>query len=236
MIFNTTLVEGKFLKRYKRFFVDFEVIDQFGQTNIYTAHTANTGSMKSCIDENYKTFSSFHDDPNRKLKYSLEMLHNGSTFIGINTSITNKLVQEAIIDGTISELKNPTFIKPEFKIGKSRIDFFLEFGNLKCFVEVKNVTLKDGLAAKFPDAVTERGQKHLEELISIKNNGDRAVLLFVIQREDVDYFNLENSIDPKYSILLDKAMSAGVEVLAYQCKLSQSEIKIFKKLEIKKGP
>jgi len=236
MLFKSELIQGTFLKRYKRFFVDFEVTDQSGQPQVLTAHNANTGTMKSCIGENYKTFSSFHDDPNRKLKYSLEMLHNGESFIGINTGLTNKLVHEGILNGVIKELENPSLIKPEFKIGNSRIDFYLEYENKKCFVEVKNVTLREGKAAKFPDAVTERGQKHLEELMEIKKNGDRAVLLFIVQREDVEYFDLNNDIDKKYSELLLKAMESGVEILVYRCDLNLKEIKISKKMEIKKGP
>jgi sugar fermentation stimulation protein A len=229
MKFESKLIEGFFIKRYKRFFVDVN-IGSLNKPNIVVAHNANTGTMATCIQENWKVLVSHHDSPNRKLKYSFEMINNGLTWIGINTSLTNKLANEAILNGTIKELQGYKLIKPEAKIGNSRIDFLLSKENESCYVEVKNVTLVEKNVAFFPDAVTERGQKHLAELISIKKSGSRAVMLFVIQREDCTEFSLESTIDKKYSALLLKAMNEGVEVLVYQCILNPEEIKIKKSL------
>lgn len=229
MKFKSTLIAGQFIKRYKRFFAD-----NFVAGEVVVAHTANTGTMKSCLGENWPTLLSYHDSPTRKLKYSLEMISNGKTWIGVNTSLTNSLAIEAIKNGTISELQGYSDLKPEAKIGKSRIDILLSNGtNDQCYVEVKNVTLSDDEGhCLFPDAVTERGQKHLEELIDLKSNGIRAVLLFVVQREDCFVYKIENSIDPDYCDLLKKAIKNGVEVLVYRCKLTPKEIIIDKKLEI----
>lgn len=224
MKFDQTLIPGKILKRYKRFLADIELED--GQ--IITAHTANTGSMKTCWEPGWKVLLSYHDNPSRKLKYSLEMTHNGNTWIGINTSVPNKLGVEAIKDGTIKELQGYETIKPEAKIGKSRIDILLKSKDKSdCYVEIKNVTLKeDGQTATFPDAVSERGQKHLEELIQIKKAGMRAVMLYIVQREDANHFRPADHIDPKYSELLKEAERNGVEVLVYGCDLSHKEIKL----------
>lgn len=231
MKFSSPLIAGKFKKRYKRFFADVEVNGE-----IVVAHTANTGSMKMCIGENWPALLSFHDSPTRKLKYSLEMLSNGKTWIGINTGITNTLAINAIKDGTISELQGYDEIKPEVKIGNSRIDILLskKDGREPCYVEVKNVTLIDEEGhCLFPDAVTERGQKHLGELLELRRQGIRAVMLFIVQREDCHSFKLNNSIDPTYSELLKTVMREDVEVLVYQCKLSPEEIAVYKRIDIK---
>ncbi len=230
MKFKNTLIAGSFVKRYKRFFADIIVGGE-----VVVAHTANTGTMKNCLGENWPALLSFHDSSTRKLKYSFEMINNGKTWIGINTSSTNALAIEAIKNGVIPELAGYRDLKPEAKIGQSRIDILLSNGETEqCYVEVKNVTLNDEEGyCLFPDAVTERGQKHLRELLDLKSKGIRTVMLFIVQREDVHSFKIENTIDPEYCQLLKEVMSAGVEVLVYQCKLSPSEIIVHKKLEIK---
>ena len=231
MKFETKLVEAKFIKRYKRFFVDAELLSN-GETVV--AHNANTGTMKTCLEPGQLCLLSFHDSPTRKLKYSFEMINNGKTWIGINTSLTNHLAIEAIKTGTIKELQGYQNLKPEAKIGDSRIDILLSNGESElCYVEVKNVTLVENKKAMFPDAVTERGQKHLRELMDLKSKGIRAVMLFIIQREDCESFSLDNPIDKNYSILLREAIEKGVEVLVYQCSLRPDEIVVQKKLEIK---
>ena len=230
MKFTTPLIQGKFKKRYKRFFADIEI-----NGKIEVAHNANTGTMKTCLGEDWPALVSFHDSPTRKLKYSLEMLFNGKSWISINTGRTNLLAINAIKDGTIKELQGYNEIKPEAKIGNSRIDILLSKSNSteQCYVEVKNVTLIDDKAhCLFPDAVTERGQKHLEELLLLKNQGIRAVMLFIVQREDCHSFILENPIDPVYSNLLQKVIKAGVEILVYQCKLSPNEIIVSHRLKV----
>lgn len=229
MKFKTPLISGFFIKRYKRFFADIQV-----EENIVIAHTANTGSMKKCLGENWPALLSFHDSPTRKLKYSFEMIFNGKSWIGINTGRTNALAIEAIRNGTIKELQGYSDLSPEARIGQSRIDILLSNGvSDQCYVEVKNVTLiNDEGHCLFPDSVTERGQKHLRELLDLKAKGIRAVMLFIVQREDCTFFKIENSIDPVYCQLLKEVISKGVEVLVYQCKLTPEEILVHKKLEI----
>lgn len=239
MKFKNKLILGLILKRYKRFLVDFTIDENHlansekSTHNIVTAHTANTGSMKTCIGENWKGAFSFHDGPKRKLKYSLELTNNGSTWIGVNTSLTNKLAQEAIENGTIVELQGYTFIKPEVVIGKSRIDFYLEKDSERCYVEVKNVSMKkSNNTAEFPDAVTERGLRHLEELIEIKKRGCRACMLYIIQRDDVDSFRPAYEIDTNYSKKLQEAISLGVEAIIYKCRVSLDEITVYKRVPL----
>jgi len=234
MKFKTPLIYGNFIKRYKRFFADILV-----NNKVVVAHTANTGAMTTCLGENWPALLSFHDSPTRKLKFSFEMINNGETWIGINTSITNSLAIEAINNGVIKELQGYQNLKHEVKIGQSRIDILLSNGmseNLKdhCYVEVKNVTLKDEAGyCLFPDAITLRGLKHLSELIELKKQNIRTVMLFIVQRSDCHAFKIENDIDLKYSELLKVAIASGVEVLVYACKLSAEEILVDRKLEIK---
>ena len=239
MKFLAPLTEGKILKRYKRFLADI----QLSSGEVITAHTANTGSMKTCWEPGWKVLISFHDNPKRKLKYSLEMTHNGQTWIGINTSLPNKLAKEAIENGLIKELKGYPFIKPEVKTGNSRIDLLLSKEKEtpskedQFFVEVKNVTLKGDdhqkNAALFPDSVSVRGQKHIRELIRLHKEGYKTALLFIVQREDVDYFTPAKDIDPLYSSLLNEAAASGVLILAYQCTMSKEGIVVNKSLPVK---
>ncbi len=231
MNFAEPLVSGKILKRYKRFLADIELEDG----EVIVAHTANTGSMKTCWEPGWDVRLSFHDNPKRKLKYSLELTHNGDTWIGINTSLPNKVAAEGIEKGIVKELKGYKNLKPEAKIGKSRIDILLSNdGEDPCYVEVKNVTLLgENKTAIFPDAVSTRGQKHLEELTGLVNEGIRAAMLFVVNREDVTSFAPADHIDPTYGELLRKAEKAGVEILAYRCEVSPEGIQLKKKLPIK---
>lgn len=231
MKFQNELINGHFIKRYKRFFSDISIHEG---KEVVIAHTPNTGTMKTCLQEGWPALISYHDSPTRKLKYTLEMLHNNKTWIGVNTSLTNALALEAIENGTIKELQGYDEIRPEFKVGNSRIDIFLKkCPDQECYVEIKNVTLVDNEGfALFPDAVTERGLKHLYELISLKKSHKRAVLLFIVQREDCHAFKIEQNIDFKYCQGLREAISNGVEVLAYQCHLTKSEIIVTKKMPI----
>jgi sugar fermentation stimulation protein A len=227
---------GKILKRYKRFFADVEL----DNGELITAHTPNTGSMKTCWEPGWKAMVTFHDNPKRKLKYTLEMTHNGKTWIGVNTSKTNHIAKEAIEKGLIPELNGFSKLSTEKKIGKSRIDLHLEYENAEnpeepheCYVEVKNVTLSSDVneelqknLALFPDAITTRGQKHLEELIDIVKSGKRAAMLYVVQREDMQAFSPADLIDHEYGRLLRKAKDNGVEILVYQCKVSPDQVQI----------
>ena len=239
MKFEQKLIKGIILKRYKRFLADIELSEDTPinkKGDVIVAHTANTGSMTTCWEENWNVLLSYHDNPKRKLKYSLEMTHNTHTWIGVNTALPNKLAYEAIQNGTILELQGYDKIKPEEKVGDSRIDIFLYTGDKfrptdQCYVEVKNVTLLgNNREALFPDSVTLRGQKHLRELTELKKKGIRACMLYIVQREDVDTFSPAREIDPTYTLLLKEAYEAGVEVLVYQCSLDDLGIKVYKKL------
>ena len=229
MIWSSPLTEATLLKRYKRFLADV-ILDE----KLITVHVPNTGSMTSCWEPNQKCALSLSPNPDRKMPYTLELTYNGETWIGVNTANANKLAKLWLQENKISELTNYKTIIPEKKIGESRVDFYLEGHESMpaCFVEVKSVTLKKDGIAQFPDAVTERGQKHLRELMEIKKSGLRAVMLFIIQREDVDLFQAAKDIDPVYSQLLELAQRSGVEILAYQCKIDLKQIELLQPLKV----
>ena len=231
MKYQAPLTPGKILKRYKRFLADVRL--QSGE--IITAHTPNTGSMKTCWEPEWDVLLSYHDSPTRKLKYGLEMTYNGKTWINVNTSLTNKIALEALQNKQIKELSHYEYYKPEVKVGASRIDILAFNGpdnnpknaTEKCYIEVKNVTLIDGKnTALFPDAVSTRGQKHLKVLIRIREGGDESAMLLVINREDPTSFSPAREIDPEYADLLKKAEYAGVKILPYKCSLNESEVNI----------
>jgi sugar fermentation stimulation protein A len=210
------LTEAILLRRYKRFLADIIVNDKE-----FTAHVPNTGSMLNCWEPNWRCAVSKSSNPNRKLSYTLEFTHNGVSWIGVNTANANKLVHEWLSSEKLRELKGYSQIESEKKVGPSRIDFFLD-GHLhhpSTYVEVKSVTLKLDGVAQFPDAVSLRGQKHLKELIELKHSGHRSVMLFVVQREDVDLMRPCWQIDKNYARLLKEAHEAGVEVLVYQTRM-----------------
>lgn len=227
MKFENPTYRAKLLKRYKRFLSDIDL----GHT-ISVAHVPNTGSMESCLEEDL-VLVSFHDDPKRKLQYTLEMTRSKDAWIFVNTSKTNALVFEALELKIIKELSMYSEILKEKPLFDSRIDFLLREKELPdAYVEVKNVTLKVGNKAMFPDAKTERGQKHLRDLIKAKEEGQRAVMLYVVNREDVESFSPATHIDPKYSSLLLEASKKGVEILAYQTKISEEEIILHKSIKV----
>jgi sugar fermentation stimulation protein A len=236
MDYQKPLFHGRIQKRYKRFLAD--VLLENGE--LITAHTPNTGSMKTCWEKDWPVLLSQSDNPKRKLKFTLEMTSNGKTWINVNTSRTNHIAFEAVKNLKVKELSGYQHIRPEVKVGDSRIDLLLFDGDEKkykesvnkCYVEVKNVTLwRDGMAL-FPDGVSTRGQKHLNELISIKQQGHEAAMLFVVSREDVTSFGPAEDIDPVYAELLKKAQKAGVKILAYQCSLSEKETTITKSIPV----
>jgi len=221
------LIKGKLIKRYKRFLAD--IILENGEE--ITAHVPNSGAMTSCIEENCDVWVTFHDNPKRKLKYTLELTKMGKELICTNTGVANKIAIEAIENKTIKELQGYSSLKPEQKYGeKSRIDILLENENQKCYVEVKSVSLKieDNLA--FPDAVTSRGTKHLNELKTMVEQGHRAVMLYVIQRTDNLPFRLACEIDKKYCEAFKEVTKQGVEVLVYQSNINFDKIFIDKKI------
>ena len=221
------LIKGKLLKRYKRFLADIILENK----EIITAHVPNSGAMTSCIEENCDVWLTFHDNPKRKLKYALELTLINENLICTNTGVANKIAIEAIKNGTIKELQNYTSLKPEQKYGQnSRIDILLENENEKCYVEVKSVSLKIDDYLAFPDAVTSRGTKHLNELYEMTLQGHRAVMLYIIQRTDNLPFRLACEIDKKYCEVFNEVTKKGVEVLVYQSNIDYENIYIDKKI------
>jgi sugar fermentation stimulation protein A len=221
------LIKGNLVKRYKRFLAD--IILEDGQE--ITAHVPNSGAMTSCIEDNCEVWVSFHDNPKRKLKYTLELTKMGENLICTNTGVANKIAIEAIQNNTIKELQGYGSLKPEQKYGQnSRIDILLENENQKCYVEVKSVSLKIDDSLAFPDSVTSRGTKHLNELYDMVKDGHRAVMLYVIQRTDNLPFRLACEIDKKYCEAFTEVTKKGVEVLVYQSNISLEKIEIKKNL------
>ncbi len=228
MKFETKLLKGKLVKRYKRFFSD--VVLENGDTVV--AHCANSGSMLSVKPEGAPVWISPANNPKRKLKYTWEIVQIEGHNVGINTGHPNRIVAEAIEAGEISELAGYDSLRREVKYGKnSRIDMLLEAeGKPPCYVEVKNVTMKRDLTpkgnAEFPDSVTTRGAKHLGELADMVSEGHRAAMFYLVQRGDCPRFSVAGDIDPDYKAGLAVAIKAGVEVLCYQCDVTPEEISI----------
>ena len=225
------LIKGNLVKRYKRFLAD--VILENGEQ--ITAHVPNSGAMTSCIKENCDVWVSFHDNIKRKLKYTLELTKMDDILICTNTGVANKIAIEAIQNGFIKELQGYSSLKPEQKYGvNSRIDILLENTNetinKKCYVEVKSVSLKIEDYLAFPDSVTSRGEKHLNELYEMTLQGHRAVMLYIIQRTDNLPFRLACEIDKKYCELFNEVTKKGVEVLVYQSNIDYENIYIDKKI------
>lgn len=229
MKFDQELVSGKLIRRYKRFLADVEL--ENGE--IVTAHCTNTGSMKSCIEINAPVLLSPAKDPNRKTKFTWECIFINNAWIGINTNVPNKIVYDAIVNKSIKDLDNYDFVKREVTFEDSRLDVYAENDVEKCFIEVKNVTMKVGDEALFPDAKTSRGLKHLHTLMRIKEKGMRAVMVYVIQRTDVNSFGVAEDIDPDYANGLREAIKAGVEVFPIQVVVSPEGIEIGRVLELK---
>jgi sugar fermentation stimulation protein A len=224
MKFPDPLIKGTLVKRYKRFLSD--IVLESGEE--ITAHCANSGTMLSVNDPGSEVWVSPARNPDRKLKYTWELIRVGKSLVGINTALPNKIVQEAIENGTVPDLQGYANLRREVKYGKnSRIDILLEDdAKPLCYVEIKNVTMRRGEVAEFPDAVTARGTKHLGELADQVKAGHRAVMFYLIQREDCESFTLADDIDPAYAEALADARKAGVEVLAFKCALSPKEIKV----------
>jgi len=227
MKFKEKLLQGKLIKRYKRFFVDIKY-----QNKTITAHCPNSGSMMGLLKPGNISWFSEVNNPKRKLNYTLQMLEINKMKVGINTHLTNKIVFEALKEKKIKSLANFTDIKSEVKFSdKTRFDFLLSENNKKCFLEVKNVTLlRKNNFAEFPDAITSRGTKHLRELIKAKKNGYESYILYLIQRENCKSFKIAKDIDEEYKITFNEALNNGVKMLCYDCKLTNEEIKINKQI------
>lgn len=228
MQFPTPLVRATLVKRYKRFLAD--VVLPSGEAVV--AHCANSGSMLGCAEPGATVYLSENTNPKAKLDWRWELVEVDGTLVAINTSHPNRIVEEAILGGLIPELAGFGDLKREVKYQeRSRIDLLLSDPGL-CFVEVKNVTLKEGSAALFPDAVTARGAKHLEDLMAEARAGNRAAMLYIVNRNDCDIFAPADHIDPNYGALLREASKAGVEILAYQTHIDLNGISVAHKVRV----
>ena len=225
MKFTNTLIKGKLIKRYKRFFIDIKV-----NNSTLTAHCPNTGSMMGLLDEGNETWISKNDDPKRKLKYTLEIIKSKNKLVGVNTHRANRIVEHALENKLINEFKKINSIKAEFKYSKStRFDFLCD----KNIIEVKNVTLnRENNIAEFPDAITTRGSKHLLALVEAIKRGYKSNVLFLVQIQNIEFFKIAKDIDKEYYNNYKIAVKAGVKFLAYRCKIGPKEIKIEKKIKI----
>ena len=229
MEFTKSLVKGKLIKRYKRFFTDVKL-----NKEVVTAHCPNTGSMKGLLDEGNDVYLLPNNDPKRKLKYGLEIIKTRKNLVGVNTHMANKITHHGLENNLIKELKDNDLIKPEVFFNKeTRFDFLLEKKKQKMFVEVKNVTLfRDKNTAEFPDAITSRGSKHLLTLIDAIKKGYKSYLLFLVQIQNMEKFKIAKDIDSEYYGNYLKAKKAGVNFLAYRCDVSSKKICIDKRLKI----
>ena len=225
MKFTNTLIKGKFIKRYKRFFTDIKV-----NNSIETAHCPNTGSMLGLLDKDNDAWISKVDNPNRKLKFTLEMIKAKKLLIGVNTHRANRIVEHGLKNKLIKEFQLTKNIKSEFKFSKdTRFDFLCD----KKILEVKNVTFtREHDIAEFPDAVTTRGTKHLIKLIDSISKNYEPYVLFLTQIQGINKFRIAKDIDNIYYQNYLRAKKAGVKFLAYRCHLSSKEIKIEKKIKI----
>jgi sugar fermentation stimulation protein A len=230
MYFDTPLIPGTLIKRYKRFLADVRL--EGG--SVVTAHCPNSGSMKGYKEEGLRVWLSESDNPKRKLRYTWELVEAPSgDLIMVHAARANALVHEAVAGGIVTELQGYDTLRREVKYGSrnSRIDLLLEKEGEQCFVEVKSVTLREGETLMFPDAVTTRGQKHLEELMEMRAQGHRAVLFFAVLREGGTAFGAAAHIDPDYAALLEKARSAGVEVLLYRADFDGNAVALLRPLK-----
>ena len=227
MKFKEKLLQGTLIKRYKRFFVDINY-----QNKTITAHCPNSGSMMGLLNKGNSVWFSEASNPERKLKYTLEIVNVDKKLVGINTQLTNKIVLEALNQKKIKNLIKFNNIKTEVKFSdKTRFDFLIFNNNRKCFLEVKNVTLvREKKIAEFPDSITSRGTKHLKELISAKKKGFESYILYLIQRDDCKSFKIAKDIDEEYKSTFNEAIKNGVKILCYDCKLGIEEIKLNNKI------
>tara|TARA_A100001234_G_scaffold65300_1_gene56884 strand:- start:403 stop:1089 length:687 start_codon:yes stop_codon:yes gene_type:complete len=225
MKFINSLIKGKLIKRYKRFFVDVEV-----NNKVVTAHCPNTGSMLGLLNKGNDVWISKADDPKRKLKYTLEMIKSNQKIVGVNTHRANRIVEHGLKNKLFKEFHSIKNIKPEYKYSDdTRFDFLCD----KNLIEVKNVTLfrkKD--VAEFPDAITSRGSKHLKKLTESINLGYKPYVLFLVQIQNISKFKIAKDIDSDYYNNFTEAKKNGLKFIAYRCKLNSKEIIVEKKIQI----
>ena len=230
MNFENKLIPGQFIKRYKRFFVDIKIKEK-----TIIAHCPNTGSMNGLLKKGNKVWVTKSNNPNRKLKYTLQIIEDKKSKVGVNTHLANKIVHHALENNLIKEFDKKIQVKPETKFGtNTRFDFLITQKKFKAFIEVKNVTLsRINNLAEFPDAVTSRGLKHINELLKASNMGYKIFILYLIQRNDCKLFKIAKDVDPEYSNSLIKAVKKKLNILCYDCKFSSKGIKLNQKVKFK---
>lgn len=222
------LIKGALIKRYKRFLADVRL----DNGDVVTAHCPNSGSMKSCCEPGRPVYVSHQDSPKRKLKYTWEIIDMGSSLVGVNTNIPNRLVKSSVEAGAVPELAGYQTVLSEVKVSDhSRLDLMLDDPDRgRCYIEIKNCSLVAQGHAQFPDAVTERGLKHIHELESLLQQGNRCVMFYLIQRMDADRFSPADHIDPAYGKGLRHGVEQGVEVLVYDTVITPRSITIGNKV------
>jgi sugar fermentation stimulation protein A len=226
-------LEGRFLRRYKRFLADVEL----DGGEVVTAHCPNTGSLAGCLVAGAPAWLRDSGDPKRKLRYTFQAILAGDAWVNVDTGLPNRLVAEALQAGALRRLAGYRSVRREVRYGEnSRIDVLLEDHprrrGERCYVEVKNATMSAGRVALFPDAVTARGRKHLQELARVAASGDRAVQLFLVSRGDVTTFRPADDVDPAYGAALREAADRGVEVHAYRARVTALELAIDRPLRV----
>jgi len=223
---------GTLIKRYKRFLADISL--ESGES--LTVHCPNSGSMRGCSEPGSPVIISKSDNPKRKYAWTLELIKNEDVWIGVNTSLTNKLVHEALAGEVITDFGKILSIRPEVKVSDtSRLDFLLETESGLVYLEVKNCSMAEANIALFPDSVTARGTKHLHELNRLREEGFDTAVLFCVQRADADSFAPAEAIDPVYAQTLKEVYNQGVRVLAYQARVEPDEVLITTQLPVFKG-
>ncbi len=225
------LIPGRLIKRYKRFLADVELEDG----TLVTAHCPNSGSMTACSEPGRPVYLSWHDNPKRKLKYTWEIIQMPDSLVGVNTLVPNRLIKKSVENGWVAELAAYEEIRSEVQTSKgSRLDLLLtDSHGARCYVEIKNCTLVTQGVACFPDAVTQRGRKHLKELQRLTAGGNRCVMFFCIQRMDAECFRPADQIDAAYGEALRKVhLKWGVEILVYDVWMDLERIVLNRKIPI----
>ena len=229
MIIDQPVTEGRLLRRYKRFLADVEL----PTGELVTAHCPNTGSLTGCVPQGARAVLRDSQNPKRKLRWTLQTVEVEGTWVNVDTGLPNALVAEAVAADRVPELTGYDGLRREVRYGEgSRIDILLERPGERCYVEVKSTTLAGGGLARFPDAVTERGRKHLEELARMAEEGHRAVIFFCVSRGDVERFAPADEIDPRYGEVLRRVLTQGVEPLAYSTLVEPGSFELGERLPI----
>jgi len=230
--FSGTCRRASFIRRYKRFTVEATALDGSDKGELLLAHTNNTGSMLGLLRPGSTAFLSPAANPNRKLKYTLEALELAGNFVGVNTLTPNRMLKRAWETGAIPEMVGYDYFKSEAKVGDSRLDGYLSGPEGELWVECKNVTMVEDDVACFPDAITERGQKHLRELMRLAETGARVALFFLIQRPEGHCFGPADVVDPVYAELFYEALDKGVEAWPYVAHVDENGISLGERLKV----